>query len=510
MLIPWVFVGVLPLSDRQSRRRMALACVAALLALLSLTMLERARSGLELRHLRIGDTRATLYRLDDATPRPLVVIAHGFAGSRQMMESIALTLARAGLAVVSFDFVGQGRSPLGMSPDVTEIEGTTVQLVAQTRAVIAAAEALPGVEGPAALLGHSMATDILVRTARELPEVDTVALISMYSDVITPEHPARLLILSGAHEARLREIALEAVAQVAPAPEAETVTAGEVRRRAVAAPYVGHVGVLWSPTTLRETRDWLTAAAGLPASTAMAFTGPWIALLLAAIVALAWPLAALPPPRPTPPLPVGRGLFLALLLAPAIPAASAALAFAEPLLGLAAFGRLALFFGIWGGIQLAVLRHYHRLPLRFDGQAFALLLAWALGAFALALDRYGAAFLPTGPRLPLMLVLCAGTIPFMLAKCQLAHGAPLWRRALLALVPLVALAATMFAAPGQMGLLFTVIPVFVLFLMVFGLMARWFAPRSGPLTLGLALGIILAWSIAASTPLFTAQSTLLY
>lgn len=498
------------MSSRQSRRSFALASIAVLMVLISLVMLEGARWGIERRDLAIGDTRATLYRLDDVTPRPLVVIAHGFAGSRQMMESIALTLARAGLAVVSFDFVGQGRSPLGMSPDVTVIEGTTVQLVAQTKAVIAAAEALPGVTGPAALLGHSMATDILVRSARDLPEVETVALISMYSDVITPAHPARLLIVSGAQEGRLREVALEAVAQIALAEEGQTVGSGGVRRRAVSAPYVGHVGVLWSPTTLRETRDWLTEAANLPRSRTLAFTGPWIALLLAAIVALYRPLAQLLPSRPTPALEVSPRLFLALLILPALPAAAAALAFTEPVLGFAAFGRLALFFGVWGGLQLAVLRHFMRLPLRFDPAAFGLLLFWALGAFALALDRYGAAFLPTGPRLPLMLLLAAGTLPFMLAKCLLAHGAPLWRRGLLALVPLVALAATMFAAPAEMGLLFTVIPVFLLFLLVFGLMARWTAPRSGPLTLGLALGIILAWSIAASTPLFSAQSTLLY
>lgn len=502
-----------PLSRAARRWRLLVAVLALALGALSVVMLERARLGIEITPMEIGPTQATLYRAEGVAVAPLVVVAHGFGGSRQMMEAISLTLARAGMAVVSFDFHGQGRSPLPMSPDAFPNEqgssGTTAQLVRQTLQVMDAAEALPGIRGPAALVGHSMATDIIVRASGQRALAGPVALISAYSRQITPKEPERLLILSGEREGRLREVALEALHQLDPsALEGQTVREGPVERRVVASPWVGHVGVLWSPTSLRELRDWLAGGNGA-SEVPVAATGPWILLLLTSVVALVWPVSALLPNRKRAAPKVGVGFFLLLLGAPALPAALASLGFGESLLGFAGFGRIALFFGVWGGVQLAVLAHYRGLDARIDLPALLLLLASA-GLYVLAMDRYGAAFVATGPRLGLTAVLALGTVPFMLGHVHLARGARFWRRALLAVVPLLALGGAMAAAPQKLGLSFTVAPVFLLFLLVFGLMGRWIGRRSGPGTVGLGLGLVLAWAIAATTPLFGAASRLVY
>ncbi|ULB10505.1 alpha/beta hydrolase [Cereibacter azotoformans] len=498
------------MSPPPSRPRILVAVLAIVAVGLAILMLERARAGIERTPMMIGTTPATLYRAAGGPEAPLAVVTHGFGGSRQMMEAISLTLARAGMAVVSFDFHGQGRSVTPMSPDAFPNEqgssGTTVQLVRQTLEVVEAARALPGVAGPPALIGHSMATDILVRTADRLPAVGPVALISAYSREVTPGTPARLLILSGQREGGLREVALEMVRQVAPeAAEGETVETGPVERRAAVAPLVGHAGVLWSPTTLREIRDWMAPDHAAP----VAATGPWILLLLAGLVALVWPAAALLPDRgkhgPEP----GWRLFLVLIAAPALPAALLSLNLGASVLGLAGIGRIALFFGVWGVIQLGLLAHYRGLDRRVNLPALAVLLAGSL-VFALAMDRYAAAFLPTGPRLPLMGLLALGTLPFMLAHAHLAHRARLWRRLLLALAPLLALGGAIAAEPERLGLSFTVLPVFLLFLLVFGTMGRWIARVTGPATVGLGLGLMLAWSIAASTPLFGAASRMVF
>ncbi len=66
---------------------------------------------------------------------------------------------------------------------------------------------------------------------------------------------------------------------------------------------------------------------------------------------------------------------------------------------------------------------------------------------------------------------------------------------------LAALTGAMILAPTQLGLVFTVLPVLVLFWLVYGTMARW-TERSGAAGAGIATGLILAWSVAASTPLF--------
>jgi pimeloyl-ACP methyl ester carboxylesterase len=164
------------------------AAVALLLALLSVWQLESARSGLTLQTLTAAETPVTRAALPDADG-PVVIIAHGFAGSRQMMQGYALPLARAGYRVWSFDFHGHGRNPQPMTGDVTVIEGTTMRLVDQTLAVTAAARTAEGWTGPITLLGHSMATDIIIRAAAADPTIGPIVAVSAFSQAVQPISP---------------------------------------------------------------------------------------------------------------------------------------------------------------------------------------------------------------------------------------------------------------------------------------------------------------------------------
>ncbi|WP_227269461.1 alpha/beta hydrolase [Roseobacter weihaiensis] len=475
--------------------------VAALAVILSIWQLEAERATVSEEVIETQAGAVSLYRTE--TEGPLVVITHGFAGSRQMMQYISRDLARAGFTVAAFDFLGHGRNPDRMSADVSRIEGTTQQLVGQTRAVVQALQQEAGLAGPLALLGHSMATDIIIRAAEDIPDVAAIVAISMYSDAITADFPERLLILSGQWEDRLRAVALDAVALVGDrAEEAETVRNGLVLRRAVSVPRTEHVAVLFAPLTMQETRAWLNDAFARPQSGQTQARGRAILALLVGLAILMWPLTRLLPARRGPQAPVPLRTFLVGVLMPVLPAMAAAVLLGGGLMQTAAFGALLLFFAIWGSVALIVLvaaGYRPQLP-RLGG--IALLLLWGLGAFALALDRYAAAFLPTGPRVPLMLWLLLGTVPFVLADRVLAAGAPLWRRVTLRVVPVVALSGSMIVFPQSMGVLFTVLPVMVLFFVVYGTMARAVAVRTNPETAALALAVILAWSIAASTPLF--------
>ena len=60
---------------------------------LSLFNLERGRSGLEIMQTTVGATPVTLTRTEGDSG-PLVVIAHGFAGSRQLMQAYSLHIWR--------------------------------------------------------------------------------------------------------------------------------------------------------------------------------------------------------------------------------------------------------------------------------------------------------------------------------------------------------------------------------------------------------------------------------
>jgi hypothetical protein len=483
------------------RPSVIVALAASLIAIAALVALERQRAGLVVERMTLAGAPATIWRQADATAAPVAIVAHGYAGSRQMMRAIAMTLARSGHLAVAFDFHGHGRHPVPMTGDVTSLDGVTEQLVRQTVAVTEAARQLPSASGPVALVGHSMATDVVVRAAARIEGARDVVAISMYSDAVTAEFPERLLVLSGAREGRLREVALDRVRLVdAAATEGETVGDSGVARRAAVAPWVGHVGVLYSPTTLAEVRDWVTSPrsageAALPA------TGAWVAVLLGALLALGASAASLlGRPEPVDPLPARRVLLA--IVAPAAPALLVALAVPSDLFGLAAFGPLAAFFAVWGGVQIALARP--RLAVRtFAPAGFALVLVWGLGLFAPALDRYGASFVPAGPRLPVMALLLAGTVPFAVADAILLRGAGWPLRLLARAVPIAALLAAMLIVP-PLGTAFTVLPVMVLFWVVYGTVGGRVAVRTGPLAPGLALGVILAWAIAASTPLLAA------
>ena len=155
--------------------------VSLALAGLSIIRLEQAGAGLVTSELAVGETPVTVVSRLDVTDAPVVVIAHGFAGSRQLMIGFAQTLAQAGYIVASYDLEGHGRNPVPMSGDVASVNGTTRLLVAELGRVIDASLGLRGANGQLALLGHSMASDIILRQAIADSRVDATVAVSMFS-----------------------------------------------------------------------------------------------------------------------------------------------------------------------------------------------------------------------------------------------------------------------------------------------------------------------------------------
>jgi hypothetical protein len=464
---------------------------------LSVFMLERGRSGLEITELSAGTTPATLYQQAGSTG-PVVVVAHGFAGSRQLMLAYALTLAQSGYSVLSFDFEGHGRNPVPMSGDVNAIDGTTQRLVDNTLSVLAIARDLPGARGGVSLLGHSMATDILARAAIADGAIDAVIGISMFSQAVTAEEPARLLVISGQWEGMLRAAALQMARLVDPAAvEGATVTNGTATRRAVVAPGVEHVGVLYSGTALREAREWLDMTYGRDSTGPVVKPGLWILLLLAGIVVLFRSLARLLPVGPAVPVVPVRRFWLAVLL-PAVCVPLVAGMVYRSFLPVLIADYLMIHLALYGAAQLAILRTWP-LP-RVVWVAALALVVWGVVVFGLAIDRYAASFVPTAQRLWIIAVLAVGAIPFMLADALVAVGG--WRRLVARLLFLASLAAAAFMDLERLLFVLIILPVICLFFLILGPLGRWVARQSGAGAAGVGLGIILAWALGVSFPLF--------
>jgi pimeloyl-ACP methyl ester carboxylesterase len=494
---------------RGTKSPLIVAALGILCICAGIWQLERERSGLSIARVLVGTTPATVYRRTGDAKAPAVVIAHGFAGSRQLMEAYALTLAHAGYVAVSFDFEGHGRNPIPMTGDIASVDGTTQHLVREVGRVIDAALALPGVDGRVALLGHSMASDIIVRQAISDARVQATIALSMYSEAVTASAPRNLLIVSGEWETFLRQDALRNLRLVDPAAsEGETVgdpSKGAVRRAAIA-PGVEHVGILYSATALQEARAWLDAVFERKSSSPVSATGGPIVLLLLGIVVLAWPLSRLLPQDETEPSTLSVPTFL---MANIVPAATTPILLSlvdTHFLPVLVADYLAVHLFVYGVIALGVLAWR---GIRCGHAAWisaVALSAYGILVFGGALDRYVASFWPIAPRLPIIAVIAIGALAYMIADGLIAEGgrAAYWRVILARGLFIASLGAAVALDFKRLFFLLIIIPVIVLFFTVFGLMGGWVGRRTGsPCAAGVALGLILAWALGVSFPMFS-------
>jgi pimeloyl-ACP methyl ester carboxylesterase len=299
--------------------RAVMLLVVTALVVISLWRLQDAGAGVIVTPQQIGDAPAAIFKPASGARGPVVVIAHGFAGSQQLMQSFAYALARNGYTSVTFDFPGHGRNREPMRGSITEESGATRNLVAATARIADYARTLG--DGRLALLGHSMASDIVIRYAQETPAVGATIAASMFSPVVTGSSPRNLLVIVGEWEGMLTREALRVTSLTIAPQQAEPETTygdfelGTARRTAVS-PHVEHASVLFSEKSLREAVQWVDQSFGQVRTQTLSVPtrGPWILLLLFAIVLTARILSPLLPRVCDPP--AGASLTWRQLWAP--------------------------------------------------------------------------------------------------------------------------------------------------------------------------------------------------
>ncbi|MBR0965055.1 alpha/beta fold hydrolase [Bradyrhizobium diazoefficiens] len=494
--------------------------IASLAILLGLFELREGSRDLNITRTIVGETPMTIFRPQSAAPAPVVVIAHGFAGSQQLMQPFAETLARNGYMAVTFDFLGHGRNPIPMRGDITEGLTITNALLKELTDVAAAARQLPGSDGRLAVLGHSMASDIVVRFAQAHADVEATVAVSVFSPVVTPTSPRNLLVIVGALEpGMLRDEGLRIVNLTAGGTARPGETYGRfsdgTARKLVLARGVEHIGVLYSHDSMIETVRWMNAAFGDRPQDEIDSRGRWMALLFAGIVALAWPLSALLPPLS--PAPAGASLgWMALMTAALLPAIATPLLlwkmptdFLPILLG----DYLTLHFLIYGILTTAILLYLHRgrppaattkIPWKRTAIAAAAVAAYSTLAFGLPIDAYVFSFLPIPARLPLIAAIACGTLPYFIADEWLTRG-PDARRGAYVVTKfcfLLSLAIAVALNPMKLFFLIIIVPAILLLFLAFGLISRWsYAATRNPLPGALANGVVFAWAIGVTFPM---------
>ena len=568
----------------------ALFCIGA-----GLWQLESTTAGLSITHFSVGETPVTMFRRESAAQAPVVVIAHGFAGSQQLMQPFAATLAHNGFIAVTFDCLGHGHNPQAMTGDVTKVEeGPTPALVREFGKVAAFAQSLPGSDGRIAVLGHSMASDIVIRYAQAHPEVAATVAVSMFSPVVTPTSPRNLAVIVGDNEpGKLKDEGRRVVSMVSGGMPDPGVTYGSfadgTARRVSFSSGVEHIGVLYSPESMAQARDWLEKVFGLTGNGYLDERGPALGLLFFGLTLLGWPLAALLPRVSAPP--TGAGLpwrrLLPVAIAPAILTPlilwKMPTNFLPILLGdyitihFAVYGLLTL-AGLWivtrgtpkqgkgsprpdfavatwaqmpyakettliappssnlmlpaptAGVPLrtneivATTERNRSLTLTADTPAAPLppirkalsykkfilatllVAAYSIFAFGLPLDRYVLSFSPIPQRVPLILAVLAGTLPFFLADEWLTRGQGAARASypITKLLFLISLAIAVALNFKKLFFLILIIPIILIFFIIYGFFSGWVNRRTGnPLVGGAANALAFAWAIAVTFPMLS-------
>ena len=496
----------------------AIAVLAIAMIALGLHHLLALNAGLTISREHIGRTPITIFRKTHGAPAPVIVIAHGFSGSQQLMQPFAVTLARNGYTAITFDFLGHGRNPTPLPAGLTDQAESARALLEQLGEVVAIARRLPFSDGRLALLGHSMASDIVVSYAKAHPEVDATVTVSMFSPGATATSPRNLLVIVGALEpAMIKNEAIRVAREAGGDLAREGVTYGDfsagAARRAALARGVEHIGVLYSADSMNEALAWLNATFYRQGAGFIDQRGPWLGVLFVGLIAIARPLARLLPQAAA--APVGAApswrLLLPLAIGPAILTPlilwKAPTGFVPLILG----DYLVVHFGLYGFLTGAGLWLLQRKAVPAPGPVSkpkiaigALLVAlYAIGAIGLPLDWFVTSYFPGLQRAPIALVLLCGTLPFFIADEYATRG-PHARRGAYALTKFCFLLSLALAVALNLNKLFFLIiiaPVILIFFLVYGLISGWtYARVNHPLVGALALAAAFAWSIAVTFP----------
>jgi pimeloyl-ACP methyl ester carboxylesterase len=497
--------------------KLGVAVVAVIAIAVGLFELHGASDGLHVTRSEVGQTPVTIFQPDARAPAPVIIIAHGFAGSQQLMQPFAETLARNGYIAVTFDFLGHGRNPVPMRGDITEGETITSELLRELGQVATYARTLPESDGRLGVLGHSMASDIVVRFAQANPDVQATVAVSVFSPVVTTTSPRNLLVIVGAVEpSMLRNEGLRIVNLAAGGNAVAGETYGGfadgTARRLVLARGVEHIGVLYSHDSMVESLHWMNAAFGRQQADFIDSRGKWLALTFLGILTLAWPLSSLLPVATM--SHIGAGLnwkpLLVCALAPALLTPLMLWKLPTEFLPILLGDYLALHFLLYSALTAACLLYLRGRPLMAPTSwgniaiAAAAVAAYNVIAFGLPIDAYVFSFVPVPARIPLMAAIACGTLPYFIADEWLTRGMTT-RRGAYALTKfcfLLSLGIAVALNPMKLFFLVIIVPAILLLFLAFGLISRWsYKATHHPLPGALANAAVFAWAIAVTFPM---------
>jgi dienelactone hydrolase len=479
-----------------TRQRLFLLLMALLLIVLSWYGVVAARAGLVVRSLEQERVPMLYIAPQQGEKIPGVLVAHGFAGSKQLMLGYAHVLAHAGYAVMLCDFGGHGanaapRERFSLQQDL-DIADAALRLQ-------------PEVDpSRLALLGHSMGSGAVMSTGiRNVDRFAATVAVSPTGAAVTPQVPRNLQLQAGSWEGRFVTNAKRLL--VAAGSENENLAEGQ-GRTLVIIPNAEHITILFRNASHQAARRWLDATFGISRISSyvdrrMIWYGlhllAWL-IVLGAVAPVASPSTA-HTPRLRPKRSWG-GLLLAPIMASGVLILVSRVGEIQSLGGLLVGGAVGIWFFVAGVVWLSILSHLPRPTVRAVGLGVALfMLLWvAFGAMAqiVWLQWW---LIPA--RLQLWPLISLACFPWFLASGVAQEGVGAGKRVLWWLGQSTALVGgfvlTLQFLP-QLGFIFLLLPLFPLFMALFSFAA---ALLNDEWSYALGSALFFGWVLAAAFPL---------
>ena len=426
------------------------------------------------------------------------IICHGYAGSKEMMRQLAFDIANAGSNAVIFDFIGHGSNSQRLVNNPTELSGTTQQLVDQVINVIDLLKLKYGSDIKLNLIGHSMASDIVIR-ASEKQNISSIAAISPYSTKVTENFPKDLLLTSGQFEKHLRKHSLKFTKLiVTDADENVEYSNGLVRRKASYTKNTGHVSVIYSPQTSATITEWFNLNNGH--RTLWSTQIIWILLGLTMIT---YGLSRLKLAT----INYYENTRVSSVKSIIVGISSTTIALSSSyidyeLFTIFGFGSVAAYFGIVGATTLLLCREIWENSEKFHFYPFIKLLA-AFSILVILINYFIGSFFIANHRIFAFLIMIIPLTIFCIAIEKLISMSATIIALFIRILPLMGFSILLAIFPEKYGVMFTTVPIYIFYFLVFGYIGKIQRKSLGSYTIGTLHGIFLAFALAATNPIFS-------
>ena len=484
----------------------ALICVS----IVATFNLIEARSGVRVETQLANETPVIMFTPDKIRSDILVFVAHGFAGSATLMQSIALSVAKTGHRTFTFDFLGHGRHSLPYSGDIMTEKGATRLFVRQTNEVVNYYLKKEKIS-KAVIIGHSMASDLILRTARLNSNIIGTIGISTYSDMIGRNKPRNVLIVNGMWEPSLRNKAIEIINSIGVENPQEDTLYGSFHdgsaRMITSISSTDHVGILYSNKTQQVINNWINQIIGEKLELVTGDIGIWILLLLSSLFCLFLVFVQNLPNKQRKKNDISfNGCVLGNLIAATCTPVILSV-YSIDLLTFTSHNYLLNHFFLYAILGLLFTKgSISSLPFgEFNLSIFTGLVVFFTLIFGGLVDAYVSTFYLSDTRVAIFFLLLMGSIPIVL-YIQLfyqSYNAAVWKASMSKLFLILSLVFAMLLNFDELFLLGYAILLLCAFWIVFAFLAHLLLRKVGSyLSIALANGVALAWTLSTALPLY--------